>query len=74
MCTKSFFNLVSNPKQLWHARYFDKRLSTSLKKINFIFSFEPKYFNGQNYQEQKGLELVTSCSSGNKTSSEKFLY
>ena len=70
MCTKSFFNLISNPKQPWHARYFDKRLSISLKKINFIFSFESKYFNGQSYQEQKGL---TSCSSGKKTSSEKLV-
>ena len=35
-------------------RYFDRGLLKSLKKVNFIFSFEPSPFNGQSYQEQKG--------------------
>ena len=34
-------------------RYFD-RLSKSLKKVNFIFPFEPSPFNGQSYLKQKG--------------------
>ena len=34
-------------------RYFDRGLSKSLKKVNFIFSFEPSPF-GSNYQKQKG--------------------
>ena len=45
-----FLILVSNPKQLLHAiillkiQYFQKELSKSLKKVNFIFSFEPNHF------------------------------
>ena len=35
-------------------RYFERGLSKSLKKGNFIFSFEPVPFNRQNYQKQKG--------------------
>ena len=35
-------------------RYFERRLSKSLKKGNLIFSFEPSPFNRQNYQKQKG--------------------
>ena len=35
-------------------RYFDRGLLKSLKKVNFIFSFEPSPFNGQSYQKQKG--------------------
>ena len=35
-------------------RYFERRLSKSLEKGNFIFSFEPVPFNRQNYQKQKG--------------------
>ena len=33
-------------------KYFERGLSKSLKKGNFIFSFEPSPF--QNYQKQKG--------------------
>ena len=35
-------------------KYFERGLSKSLKKGNFIFSFEPSPFNRQNYQKQKG--------------------
>ena len=34
-------------------RYFGRGLSKSLKKGNFLFSFEPSPFHRQNYQEQK---------------------
>ena len=54
------------------ARYFERELSKSLKKGNFISSFEPIPFNRQNYQKQKGPG--TSDYSGYETSSEKFLY
>ena len=33
--------------------YFGSGLSKTLKKVNFIFSFEPSPFNGQSYQKQK---------------------
>ena len=35
-------------------RYFERELSKSLKKINFIFFSNPVPFNGQSYQKQKG--------------------
>ena len=35
-------------------RYFERGLSKSFKKGNFILSFEPSPFNRQNYQKQKG--------------------
>ena len=54
-------------------RYFERGLLKSLKKVNFIFSFEPSPFNGQDYRKQKEPGVVTSRSSGYKTSSEKFL-
>ena len=45
---RSLCNLVNNPKQSLNARkhlkirYFEKGLSKSLNKVNFIFSFKPK--------------------------------
>ena len=40
---------------LLKVRYFERGLLKSLKKGNFIFSFEPSTFqNSQNYQKQKG--------------------
>ena len=41
---------------LFKIRYFDRGLSKSLKKVNFIFSLNPVLFNGPNYQKQKGPE------------------
>ena len=52
-------------------RYFERGLSKSLKKVNFIFSFE---LMGKIIKSKRGLELVTSCSSGYKIGLEKFLY
>ena len=37
-------------------RYFERGLSKSLKKVNFIFLSNPVPFNGQSYQKQKGPE------------------
>ena len=34
--------------------YFEKGLSKSLKKSNFLCSFELSPFNRQNYKKQKG--------------------
>ena len=55
MCTKSYFQtllkfLLNNPKQPLHARnsfnnrHFERGLSKSLKKVNFICSFETSPF------------------------------
>ena len=55
-----FLILVNNSKQPLHTRnYFKnkmfwKRITKSLKKVNFTFSFEPSPLNGQSYQKQKG--------------------
>ena len=42
--------------------------------LTLFFLSNPVPFNGQNYEKQKGPELVTYRSSGYETSSEKFLY
>ena len=55
-------------------RYFEKGLSKSLKKVNFIFSIEPSPFLWTKLSKKGVLELVTSHSPGYKTNSEKFLY
>ena len=34
-------------------RYFERRLSNRLKKVNFTFSLEPSAFNRQSHQKQK---------------------
>ena len=53
-----FLILVNNPKQPLHARNsfkirrFERGLSKSLKKVNFIFSLNPVPFDGQSYQKQ----------------------
>ena len=40
---------------LLKVRYFERGISKTLKKVNFIIFFlYPVPFNGQNYQEQKG--------------------
>ena len=43
-------------KIILKVKYFERGLSKSLKKGNFIFSFESRPFNGENYQKQKGPE------------------
>ena len=42
-------------------RYFERGLSKSLKKVNFIFPFEP---NPKIMKNKRGLKLVVSHSSG----------
>ena len=39
---------------LLKVRYFERGLSKSLTKVNFVFSFEPSPFQWTNYQKQKG--------------------
>ena len=47
---RPLFVLLNSPKQPLHARnsfqirYFERGLSKSLKKVNFIFSFKPSPF------------------------------
>ena len=36
------------------ARYFERGLSKSLKKVTFFLLLSPVFFNRQNYQKQKG--------------------
>ena len=54
------YNLVNNPKQPLHARnsfkskIFERGLSESLKKGNFIFSFEPSPFQWTKLSKTKG--------------------
>ena len=36
--------------------YFERDLSKTFKKVNFIFSFQPVPFDGQSYQKQKKPE------------------
>ena len=63
--------LLNNPKQPLHTRNSFKK---ALKKLTLFFLSNLVPFNGQSYQNKRGLELVTSRSSGQKTSTEKFLY
>ena len=39
---------------LLKVRYFERGLSKTVKKVNFIFLLKPAPFNGQSYQKQKG--------------------
>ena len=56
-------------------KYFERGLSKSLKKGNFIFSFRTQSLSIEKIiQNKRGLELATSHYSGYKTNSEKFLY
>ena len=55
--------------------YFERGLSKSLKKVNIYFFFwTQSLLMDKVIKIKKGLELVTSCSLGYKTSTEKFLY
>ena len=72
--------LLNNPKQPLYGRNFFKNnilkedYQKALKKLTLFFLLNPVLFNGQSYQNKKGLELVTSSSSSHEASSEKFLY
>ena len=61
-----FTIFVNNPKQPLHAR-------NSFKRIYFLFPTQSLSID-KVINNKRGLELVNSCSSGYKTSSEKFLY
>ena len=41
---------------IFETKYFEKGLSKSLNKVNFIISFKSISFNGQKYQKQTGPE------------------
>ena len=45
----------------------------TLKKLTLSFRLNSVLFNGQHYKKKSGLELVTSLSSGYKTSLEKII-
>ena len=60
---------------LLKTRYFERRLSKSLKKANFIFFFQSQsLFVDKIMKNKRGMEIVTNHSTGYKTSSKKFLY
>ena len=72
----SFLILINNQKQPLHAinsfksKVFWKRITKkALKKLSLFFLSNPVPI-----KNKRGLELVTSHSSGYETSSEKFLY
>ena len=59
--TRSHFNFSKVTKNshcmqkiLLKIRYFERGLSKSLKKVNFIFLYNPVPFNGQSFQKYKG--------------------
>ena len=55
-------------------RYFEKGLTKTFKKVNFSFSFQTQYLlTDKIIKNKRDLELVTTPSSGYKTSSIKFL-
>ena len=62
-----FLILLYNLKQPLHAkillklRYFERRLSKSLKKFTLFFLSNPVPFNGQGYQKQKGSGTSYQC-------------
>ena len=54
--------------------HFKRGLSKSLNKANLIFFSNPISFNEQDHKNKRRLKLMSSHSSGYKTSSDKFLY
>ena len=75
---RPLFNVEKQPfscfmqEILLKIRYFEKRLSKSLKKANFIFFFQSQSLFVDKIMK-RGMEIVTNHSSGCKTSSKKFL-
>ena len=55
-------------------KHFERGLSKTLKKVNFILSFEPSPFKWTKLSKKRGLELVTSRSLDYEKSSQEFLY
>ena len=76
----SILILVNKIKQQLQAenslntRYLERGLSESLKNLTLFFLLSPVLFNGQDYEKQKGLELMTNRFSGYEANPEKFLY
>ena len=61
-------------KEFFKKRYIERVSSKSIKKLTLFFLSNSVPFNGQDYEKQKCLELVTSHSVGYKISSEKLFY
>ena len=51
-------------------RYFERGLSKTFKKVNFIFLSNPVPFNGQSCQKQKGPETSDQTLFNLKTGSK----
>ena len=76
-----FSILLNKPKQPLHARnYFKNKviwksiMKEPSKKLTLLFFLTQSLLIDKVIKNKRGLELVTSCSSSRKTSSEKFLY
>ena len=76
-----FLILPNNPKQTLHEgnsfqnKKFWDDYQKPLKKSTLFFLLHPVPFNGcKVIKNKRGLKLVTSCSSGYETCSEKSLY
>ena len=69
-----FLILLYNLKQPLHARnsFKNKIFWKSIKKLIFFFRTQ-SFLIDQVIKNERGLELVNSCSSGYETNSEKFL-
>ena len=79
--SRPLFILVNNPKQplytifFFKNKIFWKRIIKNLLKSWLYFLFQTQSLLIDKVMKNKrGLELVTSCFSGYKTSSQKFLY
>ena len=55
-------------------RYFERDNQKALQKLTLFFFRTQSLLMDKVIKNKRGLELVTSRSSGHKTSSEKFLY
>ena len=51
-----------------------KDYQKTFKKLSLFYLSNPVFFNDKLMKNKRGMELVTSRSSGYKTSLEKFLY
>ena len=71
-----FLILLNNPKQPLHARnsFKNKAFWKSIVKKYYFFFWTQSLLMDKVIKHKRGLELVTSRSSGRKTNSEKFLY
>ena len=58
---------------LLRVRYFERASSKTRKNVYFFFRTQAPVM-GRIIKNKRGQKLMTSCSSGYKTSSEKFLH